>query len=71
MDKFNLIRSAIFLTAGLISIIFRKQLNNFKNYLLEKFNMKNRVKDERKIYFYFGIIFLIISVILFLYSITH
>jgi len=67
MDKYNLIRSAIFLVAGLISIFFRKELNGFKNRVLAKLNMKS--KDERKSYVYFGIVFIIISIALFLYAI--
>ena len=71
MDILMTIRSCIFLVAGLVSIIFQKQLNNFKNYMLEKLNMKNRKKDERKVYFYTGIVYIIISIILFVFSITH
>ncbi len=67
MDIENLIRSAIFLVAGLISIFFRKELNSFKNRVLAKLNMKS--KDERKSYVYFGIVFIIISIALFLYAI--
>ena len=69
MDKFNLIRSGIFFVGGLVTILFRKQLNNIKNNLFEKFGIKR--KDERKTYVYFGIIFFIISLILLVYSITH
>jgi uncharacterized membrane protein len=71
MDKINLIRAGIFLLGGLVSILFREQLNNIKNKWLVKFNMKKRVKDERKTYVYMGIILIIISIILFIYSITR
>ena len=71
MDNFMLIRSGIFLIAGLVTIIFKKQLNNFKNNMLQRLHMENRIKDERKSYIYLGIIFIIISMILFAYSITH
>ncbi len=71
MDIFMLIRSGIFLVAGLICIIFRKQLNNVKNSWLTKLNMKKRVKDERKTYVHIGIFFIVISIILFIYSITR
>ena len=67
MDK-NFIRSIIFLIAGLVSIFFQKELNDFKNSMFKKLNMKNRIKDERKVYFYTGIFFIIISVILFLFA---
>lgn len=71
MDKINIIRAGIFLVAGLVTIIFGKQLNNFKNHMLENLNKKNWIKDERKAYVYCGIFFIIISVILFAYSITR
>jgi hypothetical protein len=69
MDKYNAIRSSIFLVAGLVTIIFRKQLNNFKNRMLKKLHFKT--KNEKKSYVYMGIIFIIISIVLFVYSITH
>jgi hypothetical protein len=71
MDKINLIRSGIFLVAGLVTISFGKQLNDFKNRMLEKLNKKNWIKDERKAYVYLGIVFIIISIILFVYSVTR
>jgi hypothetical protein len=67
----NIIRSGIFFVAGLVCIIFRKKLNNFKNKMLEKFNMKSRIKDERKTYIYMGILFIIISIILFLFAYAY
>lgn len=70
MDNLMLIRAFIFLAAGLISIIFRKQLNNIKNKFLNKLNIKHK-EDERNVYFYFGIIFIIISIALFMYSIMN
>ena len=70
MDN-NLIRSGIFLVAGLVSIIFRVRLNNFKNHLFKKPNLKWGVKDEIRNYIPLGIFFIIISIILFIYSITH
>jgi hypothetical protein len=60
----NIIRAGIFFTAGLISIIFRENLNNTKNRLFEKINIKP--KDERRAYIYFGIVFFIISIVLLL-----
>ncbi|MFC1728196.1 hypothetical protein ACFLZ7_01880 [Nanoarchaeota archaeon] len=71
MDNFMLIRSGIFLVAGLICIIFQKQLNNVKNRFFTKLNIRKKVKDERKSYVKIGIIFIIISVILFIYSILN
>jgi hypothetical protein len=69
MDKFNAIRSGIFLVAGLVLILFRVSLNNFKNNLFEKLHFKKR--NEMKDYIYIGIIFIIISIILFAFAITH
>ncbi|MFC1648117.1 hypothetical protein ACFL1B_01530 [Nanoarchaeota archaeon] len=71
MDVPNAIRAGIFLVGGLVSIIFREKLNNVKNRMLEKLHFEKKVKDERKAYVYIGIIFIVISVILFVYSITH
>ena len=65
----NIIRAGIFLIAGLITIIFRKQLNNVKNRLLERFHFKKR--DEGKSYIYLGIFFITIAIILFVYSIVN
>ena len=74
MDILYFIRSIIFLVGGLVAIIFRKELNNFKNYyivpLLIRFGFKIKVKNEIKSYYQLGIVFIIISVILFIVSIT-
>ncbi|MFC1722741.1 hypothetical protein ACFL0V_01250 [Nanoarchaeota archaeon] len=71
MDIFMAIRSGIFFIAGIVSIIFRKQLNNMKNRLFTKLKYPKLAKDERKAYLYIGMVFILISVILFVYSITH
>ncbi len=71
MDGANAIRAGIFLAAALILILFHKKVNKFQNYLLEKLHIKKRIKDERKSYVYMGIVFINISIIFFLYSITH
>ena len=71
MDVLNLIRSGIFLTGGLVSIIFHRKLNNWKNHILKKLKLKRKVKDERKDYIHIGIGFIIISIGLFIYAITH
>ena len=74
MDILFFIRSIIFLVGGLVTIIFRKELNNFKNHhivpLLIRFGFKSKIKDEIKCYYQIGILFIIISVILFIVSIT-
>ncbi len=65
-----LVRSGIFLVGGLVSIIFRKQLNNLKNRLFTKLDLKKWVRDESKGYIITWIIFIIISIILFIFSTT-
>lgn len=70
MDILFFIRSIIFLVGGLATIIFRKELNNFKNRLLIRFGFKSKVKNEIKTYYQLGIVFIIISVILFIVSIA-
>jgi hypothetical protein len=73
MDILFFIRAIIFLVAGLVSIIFRKELNTFKNRyivpLLIRFGFKSKVKNEIKGYYQLGIGFILISVILFIVSI--
>ena len=71
MDIPNAIRSGIFLTAALIIILFPKKVNKFQNYVLEKLHIKIRIKNERKDYVYTSIVFIIISIILFVYSINQ
>jgi len=74
MDILYFIRSIIFLVGGLVTIIFRKELNNFKNRyiipLLIRLGCKIKVKNEIKGYYQLGIVFIIISVILFIVSIS-
>ncbi len=69
MDEFNAIRAGIFLVGGIMTILFKKQLKNIKNRMLEKLNFKKR--EEEKGYVYIGIIFIIISIILFVFAITN
>jgi multidrug transporter EmrE-like cation transporter len=71
MDNLMLIRAGIFFVAGVVSISFQERLNKFKNNMLKRLHMKNRIKDERKAYFYTGSIFIIISIVLLAYAITH
>ncbi len=66
-----MIRSGIFFVAGLLPILFPKKVNKFQNYVLEKLHSKYKIKSEKKDYFHIGIIFIIISIILFAFSITH
>jgi len=79
---YNIIRSIIFLVAGLICIIFPKQLYSLKLkskfYLVKRFNIKNKwfiSNYEREhdvlIVRVFGIIFLIVSLMLYIISIIY
>ncbi|MFH1455383.1 MAG: hypothetical protein ABIF40_00350 [archaeon] len=62
MDIYMLIRSGIFLIAGLITIIFSKIILNFQSSLFKTdFNSAKNQKNLRIV----GFIFLIISAILF------
>jgi len=70
MDNINAIRSGIFLVAGLLPILFPKKVYKFQMYLIKKLHIKYNVKKELKYYPHLGIIFIIISMILFVYSIT-
>ena len=69
MDILFLIRSIIFLVAGLVTIIFPKELNNLKNRLLIRCGFKNRIKNEIQGYYQLGIVFILIAGILFIVSI--
>jgi len=60
-----LIRSGIFLVAGLIMILFPDQILKLQSYFFKKFKVND--KDERT-YRIFGLIFLIIAVILFIWG---
>ena len=71
MDIFWIIRSSIFFIAGLIVIIFPKRVNKFQNCVLETLHIKHKIKSEKKSYFHIGIIFIITSILLFAFSITH
>ncbi len=71
MNTHMFIRSVIFLIAGLITFFFSKKINDFKNDLLKKFGFKNKIKDETKGYYYLGLFFIVISIILFLISIEN
>ncbi len=56
------IRSIIFFVDSLVTIIFRRELNNFKNRLLIRLSFKSKVKNEIKNYYQLAIAFIIISV---------
>ncbi len=70
MDIINTIRSVIFFVAGLLLILFPKKVYKFQIYLIKKLPINYNVERDRKYYSHLGIIFIIISIILFVYSIT-
>ena len=67
----NIIRSLIFLVTGLIIILFPKKVYKFQIYLIEKLRIKYNIERERKYYPHIGIIFIIVSIILLIVSITN
>jgi len=72
MDIIWTIRSAIFFVAGLMFLLFPERAYKFSSYLLEKtpiLREKYNLERDRKYYPHWGIIFIIISIILFVYSI--
>ncbi len=71
MNTPNLIRSLIFFIAGLIIIFFPEKVYKFQNYIIKKLHIKYNVKKEKKHYSIIGFIFIIISVILFVFSIIN
>ena len=71
MDIINLIRSCIFFVSGLVTILFPEKVNKFQIYLIEKLHIKYNVERDRKYYPHIAIILIIISIILFVFSITN
>ncbi len=71
MDIINAIRAVIFLIPGLLLIFFPKNVYKYQVYLIEKLRIKSNIEREVKCYPYIGIIFVIISIILFAFSIIN
>jgi len=71
MDIINAIRLFILLVAGLAIILFPENVYRFQIYLIEKLHIKYNAERDRKYYTYFGIILIIISIILFIFSISR
>ena len=71
MDIINAIRSVIYLVPGLAMHLFPKKVYKFQSYLLGKLHIRYNLKRERKYYPHIGIIFIIISIILFSFSIIN
>ena len=78
MNIFNMIRSGIFLIAGLLTLIFADKILNTKlNKKFIKLHLKltkethfNYEKNKRTLRI-FGVLFIIISVVLFIVSISQ
>ena len=71
MDIINAIRSGIFFIAGLSFLLFPKKVYKFQIYLIEKLHIKYNIERDRKYYPHLGIIFIIMSIILFVFSINR
>ena len=54
----------------LLLILFPKKVYRFQIYLIEKLHTKYKVKKDLKYLLYEGVIFVIISILLFAFSIT-
>jgi len=71
MNIINAIRSLILFTAGLAFTLFPEKVYKFQIYLIKKLHIKYNAERDRKYYPHLGIILIIISIILFVYSITN
>ena len=71
MDIINAIRSVICLVPGLAVLLFPKKVYKFQIYLVKKLRIKYNVDRDKKYYPYIGIGLIIISIILFTFSIIN
>ena len=71
MDIVNTIRSVIFFIPGLSLIIIPNKVFNFQVFLIGKLGIKYNFKRELKCYPYIGFIFIIISIMLLIFSIFN
>jgi len=71
MDIANAIRSVIFLVPGLALIFFPERVYRFQCFLVGMLHIKYNIKRDVKCYPYIGAAFIIISIILFVFAITH
>lgn len=69
MDIFWLIRSGILFVAGFMLLLYPERAYNFSRYLAAKLHLNINIERDRKYYRLWGIIFIFISLILFVYSI--
>lgn len=71
MDDLNTIRAGIFFVAGVLTILFRKQLNGTRLFMLKKLKWKNRLKNDLDAYYSIGVFFIAVSIIWFLFSVMN
>ena len=71
MDIINAIRGFIFLVPGLFLIVSPKKVYKFQTALIKFLHIKYNLKRDLKYYPHMGIGFIIISMLLFVYAITH
>jgi hypothetical protein len=65
----NVIRSIIFLIAGLILILFPKQVFRFQTFVLDKMHIRYKAAKARKNNFYIGVVLIVIAVVLFAFTV--
>jgi len=61
---YNIIRSIIFLVAGVVLILFPKRIHKFQVYVIKKLHIKYDARTDGKHNTYGGIILIAISIIL-------
>jgi len=69
MNTLFAVRAGIFFIAGLLVIIFPKQIYKFQTYVLRKLRIKHDPRRDLKHNFHAGIFFIIIAIGLFIYAI--
>ena len=69
----NLIRSLIFLVPGLALVFLPEEVRRFQNSVLDRLHPKLHIKKERvrESYRYSGMVFIVISIMLFVFSVTR
>ncbi len=60
----NIIRSAIFIIAGLVMIFFPKSVIKVQNDILKRFKVKTRIQNNDKANLVSGIIFVVVGIVL-------
>lgn len=71
MDAIFLIRAGIFLAAGLLVLLFPKQIIKLPAFVFDKLKIKYDYNKELKYYPYVGWFFILIAVGLFVYAFKY